>query len=37
MPISFIFLSVPTQREDEQIKKHTAFMHWFNLSTCREL
>ena len=24
----------PAQREDEQIKKHVAFMGWFNLNTC---
>lgn len=34
MPISFIFLSVSRLREDEQIKKQTAFMSQFNLSTC---
>lgn len=27
----------PTQREDVKIKKHTAFMRHFNLSTRREL
>lgn len=37
MPISFIFLTVSRPEEDEQIKKHTAFTGWFNLSTCGQL
>lgn len=34
---NLIYLPVSRPEEDEQIKKHTAFMGWFNLSTRGQL